>query len=97
MAENGNEKKGMTNAYRIAGELLKDRLKDINPNALSGLQDIKEADVIVVQGQYDHIEQVLSLAGTPFTLIPPQNLDEAELRPDQIIFIDCRDKSARGG
>jgi hypothetical protein len=29
MAENGNEKKGMNNAYRIAGELLKDRLKDV--------------------------------------------------------------------
>jgi hypothetical protein len=89
MAENGNEKKGMNNAYRIAGELLKDRLKDVDPDALSGLQDIKEADVIVVKGQYDHIEQVLSLAGTPFTLIPPKNLDEAELRPDQIVFINC--------
>lgn len=84
-----NEKKGMNNAYRIAAELLKDRLKDVDPGALSELQDIKKADVIVVKGQYDHIEQVLSLAGTPFTLIMPQHLDDAELRPDQIVFINC--------
>jgi len=83
------EKKGMDNAYRIAGELLKDRLKDVDPGTLSELQDIKKADVIVVMGQYDHIEQVLSLAGTPFTLIMPQHLDDAELRPDQIVFINC--------
>jgi hypothetical protein len=87
MAENG--KKGMNNAYRIAGELLKDRLKEVDPNALSEIEDIKAADVIVVKGQYDHIEQVLSLAGTPFILIPPHGLDDAELRPDQIIFINC--------
>ena len=83
------EKKGMNNAYRIAGELLKDRLKYVDPGALSELQDIKKADVIVVMGQYDHIEQVLTLAGTPFTLIMPQHLDVAELRPDQIVFINC--------
>jgi hypothetical protein len=89
VTEKENEKKGMNNAYRIAGELLKDRLKDVDPGTLSELQDIKKADVIVVMGQYDHIEQVLTLAGTPFTLIMPQHLDDAELRPDQIVFINC--------
>lgn len=85
----GKYSKGMNNAYRIAGELLKDRLKDVDPGTLSELKNIKKADVIVVEGRYDHIEQVLSLAGTPFTLIMPQHLDDAELRPDQIIFINC--------
>jgi hypothetical protein len=37
----------MKNAYRIAQELLKDRLKEVNPEAFQELQDIKEADVIV--------------------------------------------------
>jgi hypothetical protein len=89
MPEKENEKKAMNNAYRIAGELLKDRLKDVDPASLSELQNVRKADVIVVMGQYDHIEQVLSLAGTPFTLIMPQQLDDAELRPDQIVFINC--------
>jgi hypothetical protein len=81
--------KSMENAYLIAGELLKDRLKDVDPAALKELESLKGADVIVVQGHYDHIEQVLSLSRTPFTLIAPPQLDTAELRPDQIIFINC--------
>ena len=81
--------KSMENAYRIAGELLKDKLKEADPAALSDLESLKEADVIVVQGEYDHIEQVLSLSRTPFTLVGPRQLDNAELRPDQIIFINC--------
>lgn len=81
--------KSMENAYRIAGELLKDKLKESDPAALSDLESLKEADVIVVKGQYDHIEQVLALSRTPFTLIAPPQLDGAELRPDQIVFINC--------
>jgi len=81
--------KSMENAYRIAGELLKDKLKQADPEALGDLESLQEADVIVVKGSYDHIEQVLSLSRTPFTLISPRQLDAAELRPDQIVFINC--------
>lgn len=79
----------MENAYRIAGELLKDKLQEADPEALGDLESVKAADVLVVQGSYDHIEQVLSLSRTPFTLILPRQLDAAELRPDQIVFINC--------
>jgi len=89
MSANSNNKTSMENAYLIAGEMLKDRLKDVNPTALSDIESIKQADVIVVQGQYDHIEQVLTLSRTPFTLIAPSQLDTADLRPDQIVFVNC--------
>jgi len=79
----------MKNAYRIAQELLKDRLKEVNPEAYRELQDIKEADVIVIGGSYDHIENVLSMAKTPHILINPADLEGAQLRPDQVIFINC--------
>jgi len=86
------DQKSMNNAYRIAQELLKDRLKEKDPEAYKELQDIKEADVIVIKGEYDHIEQVLSMSETSFTLINPKELDDAELRPDQIVFINCPGK-----
>jgi hypothetical protein len=89
MKKSNNEKKGMGNAYRIAQELLKDRLKKVDPDAYRELEDIKEADVIVVGGQYDHIENVLSLAETPYMLIGPRDLENAQLRPDQVVFINC--------
>jgi hypothetical protein len=82
----------MKKAYRIAQELLKDRLKDVDPEAYKELKDIKEADVIVVGGSYDYIQNVLSMAGTPHILIEPRDLDHADLRPDQVLFINCPGK-----
>ncbi len=86
------DQKSMNNAYRIAQELLKDRLREKDPEAYKELQDIKEADVFVIKGEYDHIEQVLSMSETSFTLINPKELDCAELRPDQIVFVNCPGK-----
>ena len=86
------DQKSMNNAYRIAQELLKDRLRKKDPEAYKELQDIKEGDVIVIKGEYDHIEQVLSMSETSYTLINPKELDYAELRPDQIVFVNCPGK-----
>jgi hypothetical protein len=85
----GGKDKGMGKAYQIAQELLKDRLKSVNPEAYEELKDVSEADVLVVPGQYDHIEDVLRLAGTRFTLVAPEQFDRVKLRPDQILFINC--------
>ncbi len=92
MNDSKNDKKGMENAYRIAQELLKDRLKEVNPEAYQELQDIKEADVIVIGGTYDFIQNVLAMADTPHLLIGPRDLEKAQLRPDQVIFINCPGK-----
>lgn len=92
MKNSKNDKKGMGMAYRIAQELLKDRLKDVDPEAYQELQNIKEADVIVIGGSYDFIENVLSLAETPHILIGPRDLEKAQLRPDQVIFVNCPGK-----
>ena len=87
-----DNQKSMKNAYRIAQEMLDDRLKERDPDAYADLQDIKGADVIVIKGEYDHIEQVLSVSETPCTIIKPEDLNHAELRPDQIVFVNCPGK-----
>jgi hypothetical protein len=79
----------MENAYRVAHELLKDRLKEFAPQELKDIEAIEAADVLVVRGQYDHIETVFKHAQAPYTLIQPQDLEGARLRPDQILFINC--------
>jgi len=89
MSSESKDNTSMQSAYRIAQELLKDRLREVDPEAEREMNQIKQADVVVVRGQYDHIEQVLSLGQTPFTAISPPQLDEAQLRPDQIVFINC--------
>jgi hypothetical protein len=57
----------MQSAYRVAEELLKDRLRTEAPEALRELEDLSAADIIVTRGQ----------------------IDRAELRPDQVIFVNC--------
>jgi hypothetical protein len=79
----------MQSAYRVAEELLKDRLRKEAPEALRELEDLNAADIIVTRGQYDHIEQVFSHGGIPCTAVDPGAIDSAELRPDQVIFVNC--------
>jgi hypothetical protein len=79
----------MQSAYRVAEELLKDRLRKEAPEALRELEDLSAADIIVTRGQYDHIEQVFSQGGIPCTTVDPGAIDGAELRPDQVIFVNC--------
>lgn len=80
---------GMDRAYRIADELIKDRLKDKAPELYEELEGIEQADILVVVGVHDHIQRVLKLAGTPFTLVQPSQIASAELRPDQVMFVNC--------
>ena len=90
-------KSDMKSSYRIAQELFKDRLRKHSPETLELLEDVHGADVIVVGGQYDHIEQVLDAADTPYTLIQTRVLDKAKLRPDQVVFINCPGNVHRKG
>lgn len=79
----------MRSAYRVAEELLKDKLRQAAPEALRELEDLKAADIIVTTGQYDHIENVFGQGGIPCTRAEPRQIDNAELRSDQVIFVNC--------
>lgn len=79
----------MKQAYRVAQELLKDSIRRSSPETLQILENIRQADVVVVQGQYDRIQDVLEISGMPYTLVNAERFDKAELRPDQIVFVNC--------
>ena len=79
----------MDSAYRIASQLLRDTLSAKAPELLEHLDRVQQADVLVVRGQYDRIEQVFESAGTPYTLLNPGDLRRTALRPDQIVLINC--------
>ena len=87
-----NGKDGMKKAYRIAQELLKDRLKEVNPTAYRELGEVRAADILIVPGIYDHIEDVLRVAGTPHTMVSPEQVDNVTFRPDQVVFVNCPGK-----
>lgn len=80
---------GMKKAYQIAQEMVRDQLRERDPAAAADLESIHESDIIVTGGIYDFIERVLGLSGTPHTLVQPDVLEAASLRPDQVLFVNC--------
>lgn len=79
----------MKQAYRVAKELLRDRVRESSPETLQILEQVRQSDVVVVEGSYDRIQDVLDLAGMPFTPINPERFESTDLRPDQIVFVNC--------
>ena len=79
----------MKQAYRVARELLRDRVRSSSPETLKILEQVRQADVIVVEGSYDRIQDVLEMAGMPFTSVNVERFDKSKLRPDQIVFVNC--------
>ena len=79
----------MKKAYEIAQEMVRDQLEQKNPEAVKDLESINESDILITEGEYDFIEKVLSNAGTPHTLIQGERLEDASLRPDQVLFVNC--------
>lgn len=61
------------------------------------MQEISQADVIVVRGQYDRVQDVLGAMDIPFTLVSAAQLDRINLSPSQVIFINCPGKLSRKG
>jgi len=79
----------MKQAYKVARQLLWDHLRTTSPGTAEILEQVHRSDLIVVKGEYDHIEDVLESTGMPFSMIEPARLERARLRPDQIVFINC--------
>ena len=84
-----NIKEKMSTAYRVAQEMIKDKLKDVDENMAEEFDKPNESDVIVSKGGYDFIEQVFNGIGLKYNLISPDMFSELNLDPDNIVFINC--------
>ena len=82
-------KEKMSKAYKVAQEMLKDRLKDVDESMAKEFDEINESDILIVRGQYDFIEQVFSGIGLKHKTIGAGSLGSVELNPEQIVFINC--------
>ncbi|WP_455464216.1 hypothetical protein [Candidatus Hodarchaeum mangrovi] len=79
----------MKRAYEASSQLLRRRLAKERPEDLKILDGIKESDIIVVEGIYDHAQVNFNLANIPHSLISPRQLDQLEFSGDELIFINC--------
>ena len=82
-------KEKMSKAYKVAQEMLKDRLRDVDESMANEFDEIHESDIVIVRGEYDFIEQVFSGIGLKHKAIGAGSLDSIELNPEQIVFINC--------
>ena len=82
-------KNKMTTAYRVAQEMIKDKLKDVDEDMAAEFEELGQSEVIVSKGVHDYIEQVFNGIGLKHNLINPQQFEKIDLDPDKIIFINC--------
>ena len=83
------KKEKMSKAYKVAQEMLKDRLKDVDESMAKEFDQINDSDVVIVRGMYDYIEQVFDGIGLKYRLVDPEQLALVKLSPEQIVFINC--------
>jgi hypothetical protein len=76
----------MMKAYGAAHRIVEAELTSEDRELLQGIRD---SDVVVVQGQYDRVEDVLRLAGIPHRLLAPDALTNARLDPRQVLVVNC--------
>ena len=82
-------KNKMSTAYRVAQEMIKDKLKDVDEEMAAEFEELGQSEVIVSKGVHDYIEQVFNGIGLKHNLINPQQFEKIDLDPDKIIFINC--------
>jgi hypothetical protein len=79
----------MEKAYRASWNLLREKMKKERKEDLALLDETKESDIIVVSGQYDHIENVFQALGVPHMVISPGQVRDIPLSSKQLLLIDC--------
>ena len=79
----------MQKAYKAAAKMSSKIIEETDPEGYKFLKDVKNSDIIITKGEYDHGQVIFELIGIPFSLIEPDELEKIELRDDQIIFINC--------
>ena len=81
--------KDMSAAYNVSNQLVRERMERENPEDIKILDSVKESDIVCVRGTYDHIHLVLSAIGVPFAHISPDQLLRTELKPNQVVYVNC--------
>lgn len=79
----------MEEAYELANEMVREKLNREDRTNIRILDDLTKNDIIVVNGTYDHISQVLTSLKIPFAEIDQNQLMQADLKPHQTIFVNC--------
>ena len=76
-------------AYAAGARISKEKMAREAPLDAAALAAVDEADIIVVEGTYDHVELVLDALELPYQRVSPARLEENPLRPEQLLVVNC--------
>src|SRR5262245_770296 len=79
----------MRKANRAAAEILKRRMQEERPDELRLVREAAGAEVVVVSGSYDRVQDVLRAVDIKHVVIPPHLLEKLDLLPTQTLMVNC--------
>lgn len=79
----------MRKANRAAAEILQRRMQESRPDEYKLLREAAGADVVVVSGAYDRVQDVLRAVQIKHVVIPPSLLEKLPLLSTQTLMLNC--------
>jgi len=76
-------------AYKAAAHITREQLRRDAPERARALDAVKQSDVVVVAGEYDHVEAVLEALEVPHTVIGTRDVERLDLRSEQLLIVNC--------
>jgi hypothetical protein len=86
----------MDQAYKLANEIVREKLEREDEENIRILNGLKMNDVVVVEGDYDHIDLVMESLKIPFTRLDAKSLNRVTLEPHQTVFVNCAGSFPKG-
>lgn len=87
----------MQKANQAASTVVKERMAVERPADAKLLEAVEASDIVVVRGQYDHVESVLKTLGIAHTVVNPSQVAKLNLNAKQLLIIDCPGTIGRAG
>jgi hypothetical protein len=75
---------------RVMERLRRTRVRDYRK-----IREIRKQDIIVVEGEYDCLQDVLDMLGIRYTLVSRKAFPTVKVNPDQILFFNCHPPTDR--
>jgi hypothetical protein len=76
-------------AYAAGARMSKLKMAEEAPLDAAALEAVEASDIVVVQGNYDHVERVLDALELPYQRVRPDQVDGLRLHPRQLLVVNC--------
>jgi hypothetical protein len=87
----------MRQANSVASQLVRRRLRSSRPQDLELLENAREAEVIVIRGTFDRVQDVLVALETDHVVLPPRLINQLPLMSTQTVMVNCPGGMSRAG